>query len=105
MKTFLPVLVLLALTAGVPAFATEKAPLPVSSPSAVAASHTCASTGVGAVLNPQVSEPPSWLAAEPSSGFNTANGGYTTSVNCNRAWCIAVCGGFCVVNGSGCVCS
>ena len=96
MKTFLSVLVLLALTVGMPAFATDEAPLPVSSPSVPSAPDASASAVVGVVL-PQNSEPLPWLAPEQSFDF-TAN-------SCSSAsWCVIHCGGPCIIFAGVCQC-
>jgi hypothetical protein len=96
MKTFLSVLVLLALTAEMPAFATEAPPLPVSSPSVASPPDASASTVVGVVL-PQNSEPLPWLAPEQSYDF-TAN-------SCSGvSWCVIHCGGPCIIFAGVCQC-
>jgi hypothetical protein len=84
--------------AGMPAFAAEQAPLPVSSPSA---STACAPTASGTALDPQSGELPSWLASERPSGLTTNS----VPRGCSVVWCNAHCDGLCIIFGGFCQCA
>jgi hypothetical protein len=98
MKTFVTVLALLCLSAAVPAFAAESAPVPAPVVDVAAPpSPACSPVATHAVPSPQNSEVQSWLMAKPLLLSPESEIPTWLSTGC-AAYC-AECGGCCAILG------